>query len=98
MPRSDEELSEHTCQFWDEKVDIKDDATTVRVCGQHYIIGDEQAGSFMRGHGGAKWRIKFLDGRELTTTNLWMQGDIPLQYQDILPDNAIFLPGGSTNV
>jgi len=35
--------------------------------------------------------IKFRDGRSVTSTNLWCQGTIPLQYRDELPDNAEFV-------
>jgi hypothetical protein len=45
----------------------------------------------MRGYGGAKWRVQFLDGREVETSNLWHQGTVPEQYRRYLPDNAVLI-------
>ncbi len=76
--------------FWNELADIKDDPHVVRVDGVHYYIGNEtQRGT--RGFGGAKFHIKFFDGREVITTNLWHNGTIPESHKELLPDNAIFL-------
>jgi hypothetical protein len=40
------------------------------------------------GHAGAHWNIKFHDGREVRTNDLWCQGDIPTWFWDKFPVNA----------
>jgi len=78
--------------FWDEKVAVKDKPFSVRVNGSHFIIGPE--GEKYPGFGGQKFHIKFHDGREVITTNLWHQGKIPVSYRfrkTKLPDNAVFI-------
>lgn len=77
--------------FWNKYVQIKDDPQVVRINGEHFYIQDENSKSIFRGHGGTKFKIRFFDGREITTTNLWCQGDIPEDYKDLLPDNAEFI-------
>jgi hypothetical protein len=81
------------CAFWDQYVDRKDEPNIVRVNHVHYVIGDENASGAFRGFGGAKWIIKFKDGREVTTTNLWFQGKVPEEFWNRLPDNADSLEG-----
>jgi len=46
-----------------------------------YSIGDETESSF-RGYGGRRFTIRFLDGREVVTTNLWFRGEVPVQWLD----------------
>jgi hypothetical protein len=77
--------------FWQSKVEIKDNPNVVRINGVHYFIGDEGSKSSFRGFDGEKFRIKFNDGREVETTNLWYNGSIPKNYLKELPDNAIFI-------
>lgn len=81
----------HTCNFWHEKIAMKDDTRTARIEGTHYRVGDEGVRGLFQGFGGAKFVIKFNDGREVTTTNLWAQGKIPQRFKDRLPDNATFV-------
>lgn len=73
-------------KFWQEKISLNG----VRIEGNHYTVGDENAKG-MRGFGGVKFRIKFNDGTVVTTTNLWHQGKIPTPLQNELPNNAIFV-------
>jgi hypothetical protein len=59
----------------------------------HYLVlpdPPKNYGGFV-GFGGAKFVIKLNDGREVTTHNLWCQGDIPELWRTKLPDNAVFL-------
>ena len=35
--------------------------------------------------------IRFTDGREVITHNLWHQGTIPKHFRARLPDNAVFV-------
>jgi len=96
-------LSEHliqnqlcfTCNFWYEKVKWKEqnNPKAVRIEGVHYFIGDDNEKGF-RGFDGNKFIIRFHDGRNITTTNLWCQSSIPTRFRDRLPDNAIFLKEG----
>lgn len=82
-----------SCYFWlgiAFKV-LPDDKNSVRVEGHHYYINPEDIGTdvkWCRGHGGRKYIIKFNDGREVISTNLWHQGEIPPHFAEILPDNA----------
>ena len=88
--------------FWGEKVqwrlngDItEDNQRTVRINGKHYVIGSEDSTSMIRGFGGSKFKIKFIDGPhagvELTSTNVWYQGEIDEEFLAELPDNAVFI-------
>jgi hypothetical protein len=75
--------------FWDEKIAWKDDPETIRVNHCHYRIGPEDPNFYSRGFGGAKFVFERLDtGERIVSTNVWYQGEIPTDYDDILPDNA----------
>ena len=77
--------------FWNDKVKIKNDTRTARINEKHYHIGEENSNSSFRGFGGDKCVIKFFDGREVVTTNLWHNGTIPESHKELLPDNAKFI-------
>lgn len=77
------------CDFWDEKLSMKDEPNVVRVQGHHYLIGPE--GSPFPGFCGRTFAIKFFDGRTVKTSNLWHQGEIPERFKEQLPDNAEFV-------
>lgn len=77
--------------FWNERVKDKDDLRSVIVNHSAYCIGDENSKSYFRGFGGNKFKIQFFDGRYVESTNLWSNGDIPVDYWDSLPDNAEFI-------
>jgi len=81
------------CDFWVGKLNLSHSHRQVRVDGKCYFTGDENDGSQgMRGFGGARFHIRFHEeGREIITSNLWHNGDIPLVFRDRLPDNAIFI-------
>lgn len=86
-----------TCVFWWEKVEWRanGDITcqgkrVARILGNHYVIHpDVQAGPM--GFGGRKHLIKFDNGEEVTTHNLWHQGEIPHWFREHLPNNATFI-------
>jgi hypothetical protein len=81
-----------SCHFWRRHIEDPGEAPhRVVVDGHHYIIGEEGPAVF-KGFGGAKWRIRFADGRETCTSNLWHQGEIPTHFRGDLPDNAVFVP------
>jgi hypothetical protein len=81
------------CYFWGEKVPFVNNPSSVRVEGTHYWIGEETADQMFRGFAGRKFHVLFNDGREVITTNLWCQGDIPERWRKELPDNAVFVEG-----
>lgn len=82
------------CSFWLPKVDARkrQDPCCVVVNGWHYFIGEETGHRGLgAGHGGAKFTIKFHDGRTVVSTNLWCQGEIDEPFKELLPDNATFV-------
>jgi len=82
----------HTCDFWRSKLEIRNNPSSVRIKGTHYIIApDNPNRNAFRGFGGAEFNIRFNDGRLVTTHNLWCQGDIPKRFRERLPDNATFV-------
>ena len=91
MGASTEPDPEFTRRYWRERVESKDHPSQVRVDGRLYWIGEERVTGMPRGCYGEKFRIRFHDGREITTTNLWVNGEIPAEFRAELPDNAVFL-------
>jgi hypothetical protein len=83
----------HSCLFWTQHAGQIDDPTHVIVDGRHYVILPDKPrgyGGFL-GFGGAEFRIRFYDGREVTSHNLWTQGNIPDRFRGRIPDNAEFV-------
>jgi hypothetical protein len=90
----------HSCLFWADYVRSKGDPTHVVVKGRHYVIEPNRqgrAGGFI-GHGGAEFVIRFFDGREVTTRNLWAQGIVPEWFRDRLPDSGEFVTRGHRRI
>lgn len=70
----------------------KDGQRIARINHQHYVIcPDNPRPGLGSGYGGRKITLRFLDGTEVTTRNLWSQGEIPELFRDQLPDNAEWL-------
>jgi hypothetical protein len=82
-----------TCFFWHQLL-AADDGIVIR--GRHYKDGGRRRGapSHCLGFGGTEYRIRMHDGREISSNNLWTQGDIPEHFRDRLQDNAEFLSRG----
>jgi len=80
-------------RHWEELVAQRDQPDQVRAHGKAYTIGPEDptVRHYMRGFGGAWFGIRFADGRQVESTNLWYRGEVPEEYQAELPDNAVFL-------
>jgi len=80
------------CNFWMLYVNMKDNPKIARIAGTHYFVEPDIQKNFegFRGFGGRAFHIKFDDGRELITHNLWCQGEIPLHFRTRLRDNAKF--------
>lgn len=78
----------HTCNFWKELIEIKDQKNICRIDGRHMMIGPKTNDpSNWKGCGGAKFTIE-KDGKLIETDNLWHQGEIPTRFLSELPDNA----------
>ncbi|MBF0230973.1 MAG: hypothetical protein HQK63_15500 [Desulfamplus sp.] len=77
------------CSFWIEKLYLPEQYQNKQVIvnGIHYLISN----SSIKGYAGAKFKIKFFDGRVIKTSNLWQQGRIPQHFRSILKDNAVFI-------
>lgn len=79
------------CNHWREMMQHNGSTRQAIINGSHYLVCAENSNpSRWNGHGGRKFSIRFNDGREITTTNLWSQGDIPKHFKDRLKDNAKF--------
>lgn len=92
-----EQLCFH-CDFWYALIKIANDSRVARIEGCHYLIGVEPKPSDYKcshylglGLGGSEFRIRFYDGREVITHNLWYQGEIPERFKSRLSDNAVFV-------
>ncbi len=57
----------------------------------HYQMGTETKPGPYNGFGGAKFTIKFTDGKVVETCDLWDQGAIPKRFWDRLHVNAEFI-------
>ena len=79
-----------SCSIWRERLSLIRQPNIVIIDGTFYTIGDEDSPSPFRGFGGSKFVIRFKDGREVTTTNLWCGGDIDEHWRPQFPDNADF--------
>ena len=79
-----------SCDFWAGKIKDVNNPKSVRIDKWHYFIGDESKGGF-RGFDGKRFKIRFNNGKEVETTNLWCQGEIPKRFRERLLDNAIFV-------
>lgn len=97
---NDEELKRlqlcYACCFWWEKVDWRANNDThegnrvARIKNNHYVIYPDTNGG-IQGFGGREHVIRFNDGTEVTTKNLWHQGEIPRRFREQLPNNATFV-------
>ena len=79
-----------SCSIWRERLSLVGRPDIAIIDGTFYTIGDENDPSPFRGFGGDKFVIKFKDGREVTTTNLWCGGNIDEHWKSQFPDNASF--------
>jgi hypothetical protein len=81
------------CCVWLHYVETGADSTHAVIQGHHYVVKPDKPNAYQGslGHGGAEFRIRFNDGREIVTHNLWAQGSVPARFRERLPDNAVFL-------
>lgn len=79
-----------SCHYWLQRVNSAGEPTSVRADGVQYWLGKEgvEQPASWRGSGGARYIIRFFDGREVETLSLWYNGPIPERFRERLPDNA----------
>lgn len=78
------------CSLWRERLPLVGRPDVAIIDGTFYTIGDEDSKDPFRGFGGDKFVIKFKNGKEVTTTNLWCGGDISKYWRTRFPNNADF--------
>jgi len=83
------------CNYWYELFLRKDGKDVIRLDGIHRSLGEDKPTTpdRFKGSCGSKFVVEFMDGRVVTTTDLWYQGKIPDVWKAELPDNAISLKG-----
>lgn len=77
------------CAFWSLRAD-QGGKTVIDGC--FYSPGRRTSGEF-RGCAGRRFDIEYLDGKRITTFDLWVGGVIPERWRSALPDTARFLNG-----
>lgn len=83
-----------TCHFWQDKIRWRSEGNpkAAVINGQHNMIEPDESGDRRwSGCGGREFKIKFNDGRQVVTHNLWHQGSIPERFRNVLTDNAVFV-------
>lgn len=78
------------CSIWRERLSLIGNPDVAIIDGTFYTIGDEDSTDPFRGFGGDKFVIRFKDGREVVTTNLWCGGEISEAWKSKFPNNADF--------
>lgn len=84
----------HTCNFWAEWVERKDEPEVARIGGWHYRVHSMTkpgVPAHCKGFGGRLHTVVWDSGWKATTDDLWGQGEIPAHFRDRLPDNAVFV-------
>jgi hypothetical protein len=64
--------------------------TCCMIDGTHYVIEPDEPNGAFQGLGGAEFHIRFKDGHEVVTHNLWCQGEPDEHWRPKFPDNADF--------
>lgn len=95
------EYQDHTRDFWREKVAwlcdgdrTESGSHAIRIDGHHYTAtpGIVSGNTSFRGHGGRLFRWCELDSGEVyESNNVWHQGQIPPEFQELLPNNAVWV-------
>lgn len=81
----------HSCDFW--RGLVSGGPNVAVIGGFRYSIAPDAPKGFRGfiGHGGAEFVIRFTDGREVITHNLWANGRVPPHFVGRIPDNATFV-------
>lgn len=87
-------MDNFTNEFWQGHYEqaLKDPKHHPVIDGvKYYISTRESDAAGFEGFGGRKFTICFNDGTEITTRNLWHNGEVPDEWRDKLPDTAKFV-------
>lgn len=80
------------CNFW---MRLKEGGKGIIVqqglVRKHYQIGTAKEPGPWNGYAGAWFTIRFLNGEEIRTCDLWHQGIIPERFYDLFPVTAEFI-------
>jgi hypothetical protein len=84
------------CHLWTRR--IADGIEIVTPNWVMYSIGSGTAPKNCRGHGGARCKVTFTDGRVVETNDLWNGGQIPEWFRDRVEPNATveFMQGAAS--
>lgn len=88
-----------TCAFWINIIESPEEMLSREtvINGTAYAVVPDTAFG-MKGYGGQRFYIRYKDGREIVTHNLWCRGEIPIHFKAQLPDTAQFInPPGYHN-
>lgn len=77
------------CAFWEIRAD-EGCPTVIDHCV--YTPGTRTTGDY-RGMAGRRFDIRYFDGREIATVDLWSGGVIPERWRERLPNTAEFING-----
>lgn len=86
-----------TCYHWlqQHELDVNGENGHARnyaiIDRTHYVLCPHTDMNWPKGHGGHKFYIQFNDGRVEMCDNMWCQGDIPKEFDEMMPDNAKFI-------
>jgi hypothetical protein len=80
--------------FWHKFV-VEEEGRSAIINGIAFTIGKEpttltNSNCVQYGFGGKRYVVKFLDGTEVVTHNLWHRGTVPDDLRELLSDNARF--------
>lgn len=87
-------MDSFTNEFWQGHYEqaLKDPKHHPVIDGVKYFIDTRESNDAgFNGFGGRKFTIRFNDGTEITTCNLWHNGEVPDEWRDKLPDTAKFV-------
>jgi hypothetical protein len=81
------------CAFWTNKIENPLPNRAI-IEGKHYTVnaGTAHKGPFL-GFGGRRVKVRYFDGYDVESNNIWHQGEIPEHFKDRLPNNAEFVSG-----
>jgi hypothetical protein len=81
----------YDCLYWQNRIDSIQAGNKVFVIADRtcFQLDEENIPDKWKGHDAERFTIKFHDGSELATTNLWKNGVVPARFLERLPDNAI---------
>lgn len=79
------------CAFWKDKAEHPAPGREI-INGTHYMFNKWNSDDHgFRGCGGSSHYILRTDGTVVRSNNVWIQGDIPNHFLDLLPDTAKFI-------